>query len=387
MESVKRETCKAAWCLSECASAGAAPRVVTLGSFPFIIGRLPGSSLCLPAPNISKQHAEIVMQRGRLGVRDLGSTNGTFVNEERVVDLRPLHEGDLLQFATEAFRVQRHEPDAHLRTVAQGSFLMVESLCQFDRLMSQRAVMPHFQPIVMLAGRQCVGYELLARSSLSGLESPAAMFSAAERLNQEVALSVMLRREGVRAGQQLAGCPMLYVNTHPKELGTVELFHSLQELRTFAPQQPLTIEVHEAAITDERALLDLRKAARDLDMQLAYDDFGAGQSRLDELARVAPDCVKFDMRLIRDLHQATAERRLVTARLVELIRDLGITPLAEGVECEAEATACEEIGFELAQGYFFGRPMPVSHYKLGGSGVFMRETGRDAGPTNGRAAK
>ena len=382
---LQREMCKAAWCLSECASAGAPPRVVTLASFPFLIGRLPGSALCLPAPNISKQHAEIAMQRGRLSVRDLGSTNGTFVNEERVIDLRPLHEGDLLQFATEAFRVQRHEPDAHLRTVAQGSFLMVESLCQFDKLMSQRAVVPHFQPIVMLAGRQTVGYELLARSSLTGLENPAAMFSAAERLNQEVALSIMLRREGVRAGQQLGGRPMLYVNTHPKELGTLELFHSLKELREFAPDQPLTIEVHEGAIADERALLELRKAARDLDMQLAYDDFGAGQSRLDELARVAPDSVKFDMRLVRDLHQATAERRLVTARLVELIRELGITPLAEGVESEAEAEACEEIGFELAQGYFFGRPMPAAAYKPGSSSIMMRDTGRQADLRGSRA--
>jgi EAL domain-containing protein (putative c-di-GMP-specific phosphodiesterase class I) len=94
-------------------------------------------------------------------------------------------------------------------------------------------------------------------------------------------------------------------------------------------------------------------------MQLAYDDFGAGQARLDELARVAPDCVKFDMRLIRDLDQAPAERRIVTERLVALVRELGSVPLAEGVESQAEAEACAQIGFELAQGYYFGRPAPL----------------------------
>jgi EAL domain-containing protein (putative c-di-GMP-specific phosphodiesterase class I) len=379
MESLQRKAAKATWCLSECAGGDAAPRVITLATFPFVIGRLPASSLCLSAPNISKQHAEIVLRSGRLSVRDLGSTNGTFVNEERIQNLTPLHEGDLLQLATEVFRVQRHEPDAHLRTVAQGSFLLVESLCQFDRLMSQQAVVPHFQPIVMLAGRQVVGYELLARSSLAGLENPAAMFAAAERLNQEVALSIMLRREGVRAAQQLAGRPMLYVNTHPKELGTRELLESLAEIRSQAPHQPITIEVHEAAVADERALLELRQAARGWEMQLAYDDFGAGQSRIDELARVAPDCVKFDMRLIRDLHQASAERRLVTARLVELVRDLGITPLAEGVENEAEAIACEELGFDLAQGYLFGRPAPVTACTSAPPVSNVRDTGREFG--------
>jgi EAL domain-containing protein (putative c-di-GMP-specific phosphodiesterase class I) len=360
MTSVPPATTLGQWCLSECAASVVAPRVVVLSSFPFLIGRLPESSLCLSAGNVSKQHAEIVLQRGRLAVRDLGSTNGTFVNERRVANLEPLHEGDLLQLATEAFRVHRRQPDAHLRTVTQESFAVVESLCQFDRLMSERAIVPHFQPIVNLASGDVVGFELLARSTLPGLENPAAMFQAAERLNQEVALSVMLRHEGGLAGRQLPGRPMIYVNTHPKELGGAELIRSLEELRAAAPDLRLTIEVHEGSVDDEGSLLKLREEARRLNMQLAYDDFGVGQGRLDELARIAPDCVKFDMRLVRDLHRATSERRLVTARLVELALDLGIVPLAEGVECEGEAAACREIGFELAQGYLFGRPQPIS---------------------------
>jgi EAL domain-containing protein (putative c-di-GMP-specific phosphodiesterase class I) len=360
MISIQPATSSAQWCLSECAPSDVAPRVVVLNSFPFLIGRLPEASLCLSAGNISKKHAEIVLNRGRLAVRDLGSTNGTFVNERRVSDLAPLHDGDLLQLATEAFRVHRRQSDENLRTVSQESFTAIESLCQFDRLMSARAVIPHFQPIVDLASSRAIGFELLARSDLPGLESPAAMFQAAERLGQEIALSTMLRHEGALAARQLPGQPMLYLNTHPNELGDPLLIPSLEELRAAAPELRLTIEVHEGAVDDEGALLKLREAARRLNIQLAYDDFGAGQARLDELARVAPDCVKFDMRLIRDLHRATNERRLVTARLVELVRDLGIVPLAEGIECQAEATACRVIGFELAQGFFFGRPQPIA---------------------------
>jgi EAL domain-containing protein (putative c-di-GMP-specific phosphodiesterase class I) len=271
----------------------------------------------------------------------------------------PLHDGDLLYFASEAYRVQRQAADAHLRTVAEGSFVIVESLCQFDRLLSDRAIIPHFQPIVALADRSTVGYEMLARGGLPTLESPGAMFQAAQRLGQEVALSILLRREGVLAGQRLPGQPRLYLNTHPAELRSSELLPSLEEIRQLAPRQPLTIEVHEAAVAEVRELLELRAACRDLGMQLAYDDFGAGQARLDELARVAPDCVKFDMRLIRDLDQAPAERRIVTERLVALVRELGSVPLAEGVESQAEAEACAQIGFELAQGYYFGRPAPL----------------------------
>jgi EAL domain-containing protein (putative c-di-GMP-specific phosphodiesterase class I) len=137
------------------------------------------------------------------------------------------------------------------------------------------------------------------------------------------------------------------------------LVPSLREIRNIAPRQPITIEVHEAAVARVEDLLELRAACRELNMELAYDDFGAGQARLDELARVAPDCVKFDMRLVRDLHRAPLERQLVTHRLVALVRELNIVPLAEGVENEAEAQACREAGFELAQGYHFGRPAPL----------------------------
>src|SRR5262245_35945124 len=248
MISIQPATSSAQWCLSECTPGDVTPRVVVLNSFPFLIGRLPESSLCLSAGNISKQHAEIVLKRGRLAVRDLGITNGTFVHDRVVSDLAPLHHGDLLQLATEAFRVHRREPDENLRTVSQESFAAVESLCQFDRLMSARAVIPHFQPIVNLSNSRPIGFELLARSDLPGLENPAAMFQAAERLGEEIALSAMLRWEGALAARQLAGQPMLYLNTHPNELGDPQLIPSLEELRAAVPELRLTIEVHEGSV-------------------------------------------------------------------------------------------------------------------------------------------
>jgi EAL domain-containing protein (putative c-di-GMP-specific phosphodiesterase class I) len=359
MESLKSSTQSAAWLLSECVPSDSKPRTIALRDFPFLVGRLPDCALCIPSAQVSKQHAQIVADAGRLYVHDLGSTNGTFVNRRRVAQREPLHDGDLLYFASEAFRVQRKSNDAHLRTVAEGSFVVVESLCQFDRLMSERAIVPHFQPVVTLSGGEIVGYEMLARGTLSGLEGPGAMFQAAQRLGQEVQLSMLLRSEGVRIGQRLPGRPRLYLNTHPAEVAAPQLVPSLREIRDLAPRHPITIEVHEAAVARVEDLLELRAACRDLDMQLAYDDFGAGQARLDELARVAPDCVKFDTCLVRDLHRAPPERVLVTQRLVALVRELGSIPLAEGVETQAEADACRDIGFHLAQGYFFGRPAPL----------------------------
>ena len=75
-----------------------------------------------------------------------------------------------------------------------------------------------------------------------------------------------------------------------------------------------------------------------------------------ELSTVQPDYLKFDMSLIRSIHQSTNDHRQLVGTLVRMVRDLGVIALAEGIECKDEADACIELGFELAQGYYFGKP-------------------------------
>lgn len=62
------------------------------------IGRLPHNLVPFDDPSVSGEHAEITFVRDRWWVRDLGSTNGTLVNEERIDGPTPLHSGDVVQF-------------------------------------------------------------------------------------------------------------------------------------------------------------------------------------------------------------------------------------------------------------------------------------------------
>jgi EAL domain-containing protein (putative c-di-GMP-specific phosphodiesterase class I) len=105
---------------------------------------------------------------------------------------------------------------------------------------------------------------------------------------------------------------------------------------------------------------ELRSALRELDIRLAYDDFGAGENRLMELIEVPPDFLKFDMILVRDL-DASVQRQLLLASLLKVTQDLNVTSVAEGIETLAEAEACLRVGFDLAQGFHFGRPAPAAH--------------------------
>jgi EAL domain-containing protein (putative c-di-GMP-specific phosphodiesterase class I) len=127
-------------------------------------------------------------------------------------------------------------------------------------------------------------------------------------------------------------------------------------LRAENPDIKITIEIHEAAVTDRASMLHFRKILQEIGMKLSYDDFGAGQGRLLELGEVPPDVLKFDMQLIRGIDTASAKRQELLATLVRMARDLGATPLTEGVETANEHQTCQQLGFELGQGFYYGRP-------------------------------
>jgi EAL domain-containing protein (putative c-di-GMP-specific phosphodiesterase class I) len=304
----------------------------------------------------------LVVQDGQLTVCDLGSTNGTFVNGRRIQEPTPLEVDDLLQLANVVFRVGHQRSDQCGRTIRESAVDLAHALCQFDHLMTNRAVVPHFQPIVGLDDRGTVGFEALGRSSLAGFEHPQLMFEIAEKLDQEHALSEMLLRESVRIGSSLPGHTNLFVNTHPSEVVTPRLIASVKQLRAEYPRQRLTLEIHEAAATDLRVLVEFGKLLHDMDMQFAFDDFGSGHARLLELTETSPDYVKFDIALVRGIDRASARRQQTLGALVRIVRELGIATVGEGIETLAEAACCKELGFELAQGFYFGRPAPLSHH-------------------------
>ena len=338
------------------------PRDFVVTHFPFRVGRKQGMSLTLPRATVSGMHAEFVEKNRTLWVRDLNSTNGTFVNGDRLEGEgeRLLHDNDPVQFADAPFRLRRSSANpSHTRS--KDACDRALALVQFDRLISGAAVIPHFQPIVDLQTNRLHAYEALARSRLVGLETPDYMFTAAAELGMTTELTEMLRRVAVNDSCLMGDLPHLFLNTHPCEVADGTLLVSCQELRKQAPQHRITIEIHEGAISRVGEMAELRRGLDEIDMTLAFDDFGAGQARIAELSEVRPQYVKFDRSLIRNLHTADASRQRMLSSLVSMVSDMGIIPLAEGVELVEECAACMEAGFVLSQGYYHGKPMSTAH--------------------------
>jgi EAL domain-containing protein (putative c-di-GMP-specific phosphodiesterase class I) len=335
---------------------------------PCRIGRRVELELQLNDPRVSQFHAEIFREGDHLWIRDLESTNGTYHNGKRISEAVTLSDGDLIRFASLEFRFKAASgAEEQTLSIDQTAVIPLDQTHkqlfghrEFLELLQKEAVTPFFQPIVRLSTGERVGYEVLGRGSMPGLPvSPVELFAMAATYGMEVNLSELFRWVGVRAGAKLDGGHLLFVNMHPAEVAGTQLIHSLSELREQYPNVPVVLEVHESAMTDPVQMRELRANLVSLGIGLAYDDFGAGQARLNELAEVPPDYIKFDVSLIRQIHEALPAKLQLIESLIHIARDLGVETLAEGVELKQERDMCEHLGFDLAQGFMFGKPRPA----------------------------
>lgn len=345
---------------------------IPLASMPVRVGRDASHGLPIVRSEVSRNHAEFFEQDGMLMLRDLGSTNGSFVNRQKVDQPIRLQHGDVIHFASYEARliedVDLSATDPANMTVMNAMPMgnkLPEGLPQVQKIVDERGIQAVFQAIVNSDGT-LYGYEVLGRGALDNVPShPMQLFRIAESWpHMAASLSETMRDCGVEQAVQQSPSTRLFVNTHPEELKNLpQLLKSVEALRNSFPNTPLVLEIHEDAIANADALLQLTKALQALDIELAFDDFGAGQARLMELVDVPVAYVKFDIALIRGLPDAPESKRKMVAALAAMTKAMGIKALAEGVETEAELALCQQMGFDLIQGYYFSKPKQTMDYQ------------------------
>jgi EAL domain-containing protein (putative c-di-GMP-specific phosphodiesterase class I) len=349
----------------------ATPQRVPITALPFQLGRADANDYRFQSGTVSKHHAVLLVVKARYVIRDLLSTNGTFVNGVRVSE-QLLSDGDVIHLGPTVelcFCLPRHV-DTSRPTVTEGQATLalpihvppgVHDRPLLRELIDTDAVDIVYQPIVDLETREVVGYEALARGTQPNLVSdPAPLFKIADDCGMAAEMSRYFRR---RALERAAGLPnevRLFLNVHPSELSAPDdsFVASLADVRPPLTARRIVLEIAEAAVTDVASMGRTRDLFANLGLEFAYDDFGAGQGRLVELTDVPPQYLKLDIHDIAGIDTSPARQELVRA-LVGVVRALGVQVVAEGIETEACARTCLELGCDLGQGFLFGRPGPL----------------------------
>ncbi|HMX53773.1 MAG TPA: EAL domain-containing protein, partial [Plasticicumulans sp.] len=76
------------------------------------------------------------------------------------------------------------------------------------------------------------------------------------------------------------------------------------------------------------------------------------------IMEVPPDVLKFDIGLVRGISSKPQRVQTMVADLVRMAAGMGVRTLAEGIEAQEDSDFCEAAGFDLIQGYLYGRPTP-----------------------------
>ena len=220
-----------------------------------------------------------------------------------------------------------------------------------------------FQPVLDLDARRIDAYEALVRGpGGEGADTVLAQVTEVNRYTFDQACRVKAIELAAALGLGGPGeHARLNINFLPNAVYTPAACIKstlVAARRTGFPLERLTFEVVEqqemtlASVTHLRGIVE---EYRRHGFKVALDDFGNGHSGLSRLAELGPDIVKIDRVLIQDCDRHP-RRLAIIAGMIALCRDIGIKPVMEGVETEAELAALRAAGARYMQGYYFARP-------------------------------
>ena len=250
-----------------------------------------------------------------------------------------------------------------------------------------------YQPIVRLSDRSTVAVEALARwtDQERGPVPPEVFVAAAERTGLIDALDDQVLDRACRdmaAVRAHSGIPLaVHVNISATRLADPGLVAAVESAlgRHDLPAASLVLEITETSmVPDVDAAMPILQVLRGRGIRLALDDFGTGYGTLASLHVLPIDVVKLDRTLAvpaGDPDRGTALRRSV----VSISRTLGMLVVGEGIETADQAADLTRLGCDLGQGYFFGRPEPVTRLRLTAPHVPGPLTTAAARPANGGA--
>ncbi|AZG73216.1 EAL domain-containing protein [Shewanella livingstonensis] len=222
-----------------------------------------------------------------------------------------------------------------------------------------------YQPLIYLPSQHLAGFEALMRwhHPEFGLISPAEFIPVAEDTGLIFELSrwmlTSVCQQTVKWHQQGFNFQRISVNLSALELMNINLADDLLSIISNAGAQPqwFKFEITETALMaiPEQSIEILQKLIQ-ADIHVVIDDFGTGYSSLAYLKSLPAKMLKIDQSFINNLINSVEDQAVVKA-VISMAHSLGKQVTAEGVELQVQLDFLVEHGCDVAQGYYFSKPI------------------------------
>lgn len=229
----------------------------------------------------------------------------------------------------------------------------------------------YYQPKISLQTEKIVGAEALVRwITADGEIIPPMRFVPIFEKNgfiEQVDFFVYeevcrLLRERIAKKQNVVPISVNVSGSHLTDSYFVQNVISLVK-RYEIPTNLIELELTETVcIENSKVAIDMVKKFREHGFLVSIDDFGSGFSSLNLLKDMETDIIKLDRQFFREgeMHK---EEQIIISSIVHMAKKLNMRVISEGVETHAQSEFLKGIMCDMAQGYYFAKPMPLDSFK------------------------
>lgn len=285
-------------------------------------------------------------------------------------------ESDIMDKIISASQAARSSSKTNIVFFDDNMVASKEKIVRIQRLfplaLENEEFLVYYQPKVAIGGGSLAGAEALCRWEHNGEIIPPSDFIPMLEQGMEICkldfymLDHVCRdiRRWLDEGRDMV---RISVNLSRKHMMDLDLLERIIEIidRHNVPHKYLEIELTET--TTDVEFRDLKRVVRglqDAGIYTSVDDFGIGYSSLNLIKEIPWNVLKVDRSFLpEDTDDSGSRRSVMFKYVVAMAQELGLECIAEGVETKSQVDILKENSCDMAQGFFFDRPLPVDEFE------------------------
>jgi len=229
----------------------------------------------------------------------------------------------------------------------------------------------YYQPFIDMKTDKIVGAEALIRWNhpIRGLVPPGLFIPVAEKSGLIVDIGKFVIEEAIKQQKRWEifkfAKLQISINLTLREIEEGNVVEYIANILEYHQVDPKTIKFE---ITENVAMVKADVAKKEFDalkalgVQLALDDFGTGYSSFGYLKDFSLDTIKIDQSFVMDMVKNQEHQKIVKA-MIGIGHNFDLQVTAEGIEDKETYQMLQRFGCDIAQGYYFSKPLPVFEFQ------------------------